>query len=176
MKMKRLSGNYSWPLRLTGYGLFLLIAVVLPFTTPLIIWTLVQTEINRHKTKYMMKMNDWAIYHPDTARSVGVEPNYTAAFNVGGLTGAYLNLTSYNSEPLFEEYCRNGNKITKGEIPELTQEEFDFLVSKINKFDRWDTMGCFVPIVLIILVSLLTYFVLPIDFWGNGYWYLPESK
>jgi hypothetical protein len=176
MKMKRLSGNYSWPLRLTGYGLFLLIGVVLPFTAPLIIWALVQTEINRHKTIYMMRMNDWAVYNPDRARSLGIEPNYTAAFNVGGIAGAYLNITSYNSEPLLEEYCRKGNKITRSEMPNLTDDELTFLLRKINKFNSWDTMGCFVPIVLIILVALLTYFVLPVGFWGNGYWYLPESK
>ena len=176
MKMIRLSQNYSWPLRLTGYGLFLLIAVVLPFTTPLIIWALCQTEINRHKTKYMMKLNDWAVYNPDRARSMNIEPNYTAAFNVGGLAGVYLNFTSSNAEPLLEEYCRKGNKITRCEIPNLTDSELEFLMGKLKKFDSWDTMGCFVPIVLIILVALLTYFVLPIGFWGNGFWYLPESK
>ena len=151
MKMKRLSQNYSWPLRLTGYGLLLLLGIIVFPCLPIVIWALIQGEINRHKTKYMMKLNDWAVYNPDKARSMGIEPNFTAAFNVGGLAGFYLNVTSSNAEPLLEEYCRKGNKITGCEIPNLTDAELEFLKGKLKKFHSWDAVGCLVPVVVIVL-------------------------
>ncbi|MDR3598780.1 hypothetical protein [Clostridium sp.] len=157
--MKRLSQNYSWSLRLTGYGSFLLVGIIVLPCLPIVIWALCQTEINRHKTKYMMKLNDWAVYNPDKARSMNIEPNYTAAFNVGGLAGIYLNITSSNAEPLLEEYCRKGNKITRCEIPNLTDAEIEFLMGKLRKFNSWDTIGCLIPIALIILAMLIAIFI-----------------
>ena len=153
--MQRLSHNFSWPLRLTGYGVVILIGIlILPFL-PICLWAVYQTEINRRKTRHMMKLNDWAVYNPDKARSLGVEPNFRAAFNVGGLAGIYLDITAYNADPLFEQYVRNGGKITRGAVEDLAAEQIEFLLHKIKILDRWAYIGCFSTI----LITLLAMFI-----------------
>lgn len=156
MKMQRLTHNFSWPLRLTGYLLFILFGLLLLPFLPICIWAIYQMEINRRKTKYLMKLNDWAVYNPIKAKSLGVEPNYRAAFNVGGLAGLYLDLTSYNADPLLEEYCKSGGKITRGEVENLSAEQIEFYLLKIKVLDKFSYIGCFITI-LLILLSIFIY-------------------
>lgn len=142
--------HFTWPLRISGYILTISFCVIAPLFIPLFLWVFYQSELNRRKDVVMTKLNNWAIYNIDEARSMGIEPNFRKAFGAKGITGLYLDTTSYNADPTFEDYLKKGGKFPVKE-ENLSREDLLRLTNRIKRLEKGDFLGCLGAIVFGIL-------------------------
>jgi hypothetical protein len=146
--------QFRLPVKIMGHIIgFLFCVFVLPLA-PIVLWAMLQCEINRRKNKAMVKLNNWAIYNSDTAQALGIEPNYVMAIPSSGITKMYLNLTSSNTNKVFEECIKKGIKIAGGKKEELSQLEIFQLKGKIEGFEKFEKTGC----AIFVLMFCILYF------------------
>lgn len=144
--------QYSRPVKITGYTLAIIGSLLIPIFAPIFLWVIYQCELNRYRHNIGVKLNNWAVNNIDDARRCEIEPNFRLAVNVPGIAGLYLDLTSYNSDGLLEEFFRKSDKYSVVKSEKLTNADIYSMKAELKRLEKGDAIGCLGAVILGIII------------------------